>query len=295
MPGEERNRPGIGSVETAAAILGALAEGGGQMPLGALAEAAGMHRAKVHRYLISLTRTGLVAQPERNGAYNIGPLAVSIGLAGLRRIDPIRVAYEALPQLRDRVDETVFLAVWGDMGVTCVGLEESARPVTLNIRVGSVLPFLSTAAGQVFAAYMPSARVDHFDEQDRKRPRHQPTAAVDLSRRQRDELLQEVRGRRLARVRGALFAGVNAMAAPIFDHKGDLSTVVGVMGRQETLDVAWDGTAAKELQGFADRLSRDLGYASDGCRGPAGDRERQSGRLETAEAGAAVCAYSACD
>ena len=182
MPGEEGDRLGIGSVETAAAILGALAEGGGQMPLGALADAAGMHRAKVHRYLISLTRTGLVAQPERNGAYSIGPSAISIGLAGLRRVDPIRIAYEALPELRDRVDETVFLAIWGDMGVTCIGLEESAHPVTLNIRVGSVLPFLSTAAGQVFAAYMPRARVDRFDEQDRKQSRRRPAVAVKLSR-----------------------------------------------------------------------------------------------------------------
>lgn len=267
MAAEGESRPGIGSVETAAAILGALAEGGGQMPLGELAVAAGMHRAKVHRYLISLTRSGLVAQPERNGAYSIGPLAISIGLAGLRRVDPIRVAYEALPELRDRVDETVFLAIWGDMGVTCIGLEESAHPVTLNIRVGSVLPFLSTAAGQVFAAYMPRARVDRFAKMDGARPRHRPAAALDLSGPRRDSLLREVRERRLARVRGALFAGVNAMAAPIFDHRGELSTVVGVMGRQETLDVAWDGAAAAALAEFADRLSRRLGHAGDGGEG----------------------------
>ena len=264
MPVVEGARLGIGSVETAATILGALAEGGGQMPLGELADATGMHRAKVHRYLISLTRTGLVAQPERNGAYSIGPSAISIGLAGLRRVDPVRIAYEALPELRDRVDETVFLAIWGDMGVTCIGLEESDHPVTLNIRVGSVLPFLSTAAGQVFAAYMPRARVDRFDEQDRKQSRRRPAVAVKLSKRDRATLLREVRERGLARVRGALFAGVNALAAPIFDHKGGLSTVVGIMGRQETLDVAWDGDAARELKEFADGLSRQLGFAGNG-------------------------------
>ena len=272
MPVEDGDRLGIGSVETAAAILGALAEGGGQMPLGALADAAGMHRAKVHRYLISLTRTGLVAQPARNGAYSIGPLAISIGLAGLRRVDPIRIAYAALPELRDRVDETVFLAIWGDMGVTCIGLEESAHPVTLNIRVGSVLPFLSTAAGQVFAAHMPPARVDRFDEQDRRQSRRRPAVAVRLSRGDRETLLREVRERRLARVRGALFAGVNALAAPIFDHKGDLSTVVGIMGRQETLDVAWDGDAAGELTEFAERLSRELGFAGGGVGRAVGDK-----------------------
>ncbi len=36
------------------------------------------------------------------------------------------------------------------------------------------------------------------------------------------------------------------------------------MGRQETLDVAWDGDAARELEEFADGLSRRLGFAGNG-------------------------------
>ena len=109
---------GIQSVEIAARILRALAEGGGVLALRDLAAATGMHRGKVHRYLISLARAGLVTREQEFGIYSIGPLAISAGLTGLRRLNPVRLAYEALPALRDRIGETVVLAVWGERGAT---------------------------------------------------------------------------------------------------------------------------------------------------------------------------------
>ncbi len=44
----------------------------------------------------------------------------------------------------------------------------------------------------------------------------------------------------------------------------DNRTVVGIMGRQETLDVAWDGDAARKLKEFANGLSCQLGFAGNG-------------------------------
>jgi DNA-binding IclR family transcriptional regulator len=159
---ERGERPGIQSAEVAAAILRAMAEGGGAMRLSALAAATGLHRGKVHRYLVSLARTGLVVQDDKAGSYAIGPLAVTVGLVGLRRLDPVRLAYDALPGLRDRVNETVVLAIWGDMGATVIALEESAQMVTLNVRVGSTLPLLASATGRVFAAFLPPAVTKPF-------------------------------------------------------------------------------------------------------------------------------------
>ena len=68
------------------------------------------------------------------------------------RLNPVRLAYAALPALRDRIGETVVLAVWGERGATVIALEDSAQPVTLNVRVGSILPLGNSAVGRVFAA-----------------------------------------------------------------------------------------------------------------------------------------------
>ena len=40
-----------------------------------------MSAAKAHRYLVSCVQAGLVVQSERSGSYDLGPLAVRVGLA----------------------------------------------------------------------------------------------------------------------------------------------------------------------------------------------------------------------
>jgi DNA-binding IclR family transcriptional regulator len=125
---------GVQSVEIAANILKALASGGSPLPLKGVAKAAHMSRAKVHRYLVSLKRAGLVAQDTRSGDYRIGPATVTLGLVGLRGLSPVRTMNDALPGLRDRIDETVTLAIWGETGpvITPVGVLTltSNSPVT---------------------------------------------------------------------------------------------------------------------------------------------------------------------
>jgi DNA-binding IclR family transcriptional regulator len=256
---EKGERPGIQSAEVAAAILRALAEGGGAMRLSALAAATGLHRGKVHRYLVSLARTGLVVQDDKAGSYAIGPLAVTVGLVGLRRLDPVRLAYDALPGLRDRVNETVVLAIWGDMGATVIALEESAQTVTLNVRVGSTLPLLTSATGRVFAAFLPSAVTEPFIVAERAKARaargSAAPSAADYAR-----LLDEVRKQRLARVEGTLLPGLNAMAAPIFDNRGKLVSVIGLVGHRDMLDMGASGDVAAELKATAAELSSRLGF-----------------------------------
>jgi DNA-binding IclR family transcriptional regulator len=248
---------GIQSVEIAARILRALAEGGGAMALRELAAAAGMHRGKVHRYLTSLARAGLVSREADFGHYGIGPLAITAGLAGLNRLDPIRLAYEALPALCERIGETVVLAVWGERGATVVALEDSARPVTLNVRVGSILPLRMSATGRVFAAHLPETALRPVLAAEAKRTQgtKRPSAAAFA------RILAEVRRDGLAAVEGTLIPGLNALAAPVFDQRGKLVLVIGVVGRRETLAARPRGAAASALKEAAASLSSQLGFA----------------------------------
>ena len=73
------------------------------MPLKDIAAATHMPRAKVHRYLSSLRKSGLVEQSAETSHYRIGATAIAIGLTGLRRINPIAEVCAALPALRDRI------------------------------------------------------------------------------------------------------------------------------------------------------------------------------------------------
>ncbi len=154
---EKPERGGVQSVRIAAKILKALAFESGALPLKDLASATGLARAKAHRYLTSLRNAGLVSQNLDTGHYQIGPEAVAIGLAGLRCISPVAEVCNALPALRDLINQTVTVAVWSESGPVVVAMQESDHWITMNIRIGSRLPILTTAIGRTFLAHLPGS------------------------------------------------------------------------------------------------------------------------------------------
>lgn len=251
-PDEEDARPGIQSVEVGAEILRALIAAGRPAPLKDLARLAGMSAGKAHRYLVSLTRTELVRQDPATGHYGVGPMAIALGLAGLRSLDVVRIAAALLPALRDEVGETTLLALWSAHGPVVIDLEESSRPVYMNIRVGSILPLMATATGLLFAAYLPGGVTASLLAAERTARSLDPAAV--------EQRLAAARAAGLAAVRGDLVPGVAALAAPIFDHKGRIAAVIGLLGRVEELDVGFNGRAAARLRGTAAEISRRLGH-----------------------------------
>lgn len=248
------DRLGIQSVEIAATILRAFADRGGLMHLREISTATKMHRGKVHRYLTSLTRGGLLYQDDASGAYGIGSLSIALGLAGLRGLDPVRLALREIPAFADEVNETIVVSIWGDVGPTVIAIQESRRPITLNVRAGSILPLRRSAAGQIFEAFMPEQLTAPVLERELKATPQQTRLSKHLLP------LAEVRRRQMAFVKGDLIPGIHVLAAPVFNHMGKLSLVVGVLGQQETLDVGWTSKPALMLKQFTERLSSELGF-----------------------------------
>jgi DNA-binding IclR family transcriptional regulator len=249
-----KERNGVQSVAIAGDILKALASGGGELPLKGLAAATGMPRAKVHRYLASLRGTGLIDQDAETGHYRIGAAAISIGLVGLGRTSPMRQVQDALPRLRDAIGETVTAAIWGDHGPTIVAMEESDHPVTMNVRMGSVLPLLSSVIGRVFLAYMPEATTRPLVAAERARPSGLPTKA------ELTGLLADIRRRNVSWAQSPLLPGVDAIAAPVFDFRGKLTAVICAVGRTEAMRTTASSAAVKAMEKAARELSHRLGF-----------------------------------
>jgi DNA-binding IclR family transcriptional regulator len=115
---EEKSRSGIQSIEVGFRLLDVLTNEPRAMMLRDLAQRAGMSPAKAHRYLVSFQRLGLASQDPVSGRYELGGFALQMGLARLARVDGVKLARIALTELRDRLDQTVGIAVWGNQGPT---------------------------------------------------------------------------------------------------------------------------------------------------------------------------------
>lgn len=246
-----RLQHGIQSVEVGMRLVAALAASGKAMNLKALALAAGMPPAKAHRYLVSLGRCCLVEQDPLTGRYDLGRFALEVGLSALGRLDPQRVAQTALADLRDEIDETICLTVWGNRGATVVHWEESSHPITVNVRVGSVLPLLHSASGRCFLAYMP--------ERETAAALAEALAVTPMADREVEALREEVRRQGMARTTGNLLPGVSALACPVFDHAGRVPFVIAALGSSIAFNADPDGPTGQALRRTAEHLSRRLG------------------------------------
>lgn len=265
----DKARAGIQSVEVGFALLDVLARAVGPLMLRDLAAAAGMSAAKAHRYLVSFQRLGLVIQDGDSTRYDLGPSALKLGLASLARMDAVKLGRERVQALAEQIGHTLALAVWGNHGPTIVHWEESPLATPVNLRLGDVMPLLSSATGRCFAAHVSrdatqDAKIAPLLHAELARIQKLPNPAArgdlpaDLRAVQR--LLDDVRSRGSARVVDTLLPGIVGFCAPVFDADGHMVLGVVSLGSVATFDAAWDGAVDGPLKAAAAQLSRDLGF-----------------------------------
>lgn len=231
---------GIKAVETAGRILEVLARAQKPVALRELAAGGHMSPGKVHRYLASFLTSGLARQDPDTRRYSLGPLAMRLGLAALNSHQPLHDAILLQRELRNHLDETLVLSVWGAQGPTVVHVEESSQPIIMTMRIGAALPMLATATGLVFAAFLPRHFTEPLMMASLKAEEGFNIFARDSASIER--LINQVREQGYAYNQGHLMPGVSALAFPLIDRVATLVAVMAVMGRHERLNPR-DGAA----------------------------------------------------
>lgn len=255
-----KERAGIQSVEVGFGLLQVLGQAEGPLMLRDLARAANMSAAKAHRYLVSFQRLQLVVQDASTTRYDLGPAALKLGLASLERLDAVKLARERVARLMEEIGHTLALAVWGNHGPTIVHWEEPPSAVTVNLRLGDVMPLLSSATGQCFAAYAPKDAIAPMLKEEMARAQKQGRADLPATMAEVRTLLDGVRKRGASRVVDTLLPGIVGFCVPVFD--ADAHMVLGIvsLGPAGIFDPEWGGAVEAPLRLAAAQLSRDLGY-----------------------------------
>jgi DNA-binding IclR family transcriptional regulator len=244
----DRRQIGVQSVEIAGRLLKTLAQLGGPQTLKDFSAAAGLSPAKAHRYLVSLIRESLIEQSAIDGRYDFGGAAREIGRAAINRLDIMRIGAPLLVDLRNVLQQTVFLGVWGNEGPTVLYWLDVPRPVSVIIRPGSILPLLTSALGLVCAAYLPP---DLTKRRIAKEIAEHKRSGLDFAMKSEAEAarkLADVRARGFSLVRGDLIRGIDAMAVPVLDFKKDLVAVLAAVGPSKSIDVSGKGKSVRELK-----------------------------------------------
>ena len=253
MP-ERGFQQGIQSVEVASRVLSALEQGRGPLTLSDVARRSAMAPAKAHRYLVSLVRVGLASRDGNTGLYDLGPAARHLGVEALRRSDPVSVASAHAVALRDRTGHTVNVAVWSEGGPVIVRWDTGTHVLPITVRVGSTLPILDSAVGQVFLAYLPTPMcAPPLEDQQRR------GATRTLTRHEVRALAKRVRDDGFGRTRDQMIFGEAAIAAPVFGADGDLELVFGMALPAALMTPEEADRLGPLLRATTDEVSQELG------------------------------------
>jgi DNA-binding IclR family transcriptional regulator len=249
---------GIQSVEVAMTVLLAMEAGAGPMSLSQIAACSRLQPGKVHRYLVSLSRVGLVAQSPTSGLYDLGPALRRLGAEALRRMDEVGLASEHLPGLRDRTRHSVNLAVWGDHGPVIVRWDYGAYPLPITVRVGATMPLFTSAVGQVFLAYLPETLTAPVLAA--QRDLEDPKAPTD---KEIERAKAIVRRDGVAFTSGGLIPGLASVAAPVFTTAASLPLVVAIALPRPQAAPAVLHSLSADLLATTRAISAELGYAQN--------------------------------
>lgn len=245
----QRGRRGIQSIDTGIRLLEVLEHADGALALKELSAGAGLDPSSAHRYLASFVRCGLVRQ-DSDSRYDFGPLALHIGLAAVRRLDPVQLTEQALPALVKETGHTALLCVWSNRGPTVVHWQRSPAPFVTNLNLGSVLPVSRSATGTMFVAFLPQTVTAEAIATEARRE------VVDREAFAR--AVERAKKTRLAFVDNTVIPGLAAVASPVLQWNGQAAAVVTLIGPDPELAKA-SHPAAGALRRLCDRLSKDFG------------------------------------
>ncbi|NIE95472.1 IclR family transcriptional regulator [Acinetobacter sp. C26M] len=213
---EEKLSGGVQSLEVGLAVLNALLEHNKPIILKDLSSKLDMHPAKVHRYLVSLIRMNYAKQLT-DGQYALGDQAWRLGLNCIQHTDVLQLVQHLIYELQNKIGCGIQISKWSPKGPLVVQSIESNHPISIVTKVGSIMPLVNSAAGRVFASYMPEAVIKPLmqAEWEKAANNHYPIKPTDW-----DEFLllkENVLQHGMSIAQGDLLVGINAVGLPIFN------------------------------------------------------------------------------
>ncbi|MFE1599062.1 IclR family transcriptional regulator [Methylobacterium sp. ID0610] len=143
--------PGTAAFTKFMRVLQAVADRPDDATVARLCRSTGLPRPTVHRIAAALVAEGMLSEGE-GGRLHLGPRLISLAFRSWDGSILRQVAQEHLLRLRDRLDETVHLAVHDRGEMVYIDKLESQRTVRMASRIGTRVSLHSSSVGKAWLA-----------------------------------------------------------------------------------------------------------------------------------------------
>jgi DNA-binding IclR family transcriptional regulator len=252
---ENGGSAGVRSVQLAIDVLEAVVFSDAELGVTQIADRLNATKGSVHRHLVTLVERGYLSQNPDTSRYAIGPK--SRVLARLApNTDLVALAEAPMRDLRDALGHTVVLSEITPRGALVLAKLASISPIEIGVRPGSELAFHATAQGKILLAFAPPA----FRERALARPLEPFTGKTIVTRQRVEAALHNVVKSGYASAPEEAMLGINALAAPVFDHGGACVGALAIVGSIQFLPAMPRPGDVSALKDAGQQISRKLGY-----------------------------------
>lgn len=204
-------------------VIEALGQGAGRRTLAEVAQAIGLPRTAVRRFLMTLVDLTFVRTDGK--LYWLTPRVLRLGLSYLSSLPYWREAQPTLEEFSARAQQSCALSVLDGEDIVYVLRQHAKRILPMSPSLGSRLPAHAVSMGRVLLAGLPDEAIDAYVDSATLKAR---TSATIVDRQRLREEIFKVRAQGYAWVDGELDESICGLAVPVRDQEGETIAAVNV-------------------------------------------------------------------
>jgi len=249
-------QPGMQALVRGLAMLDLIASLSTPARFADLVRLSGVAKGTVHRLLQTLIDARYLRLDPRDQTYRLGSRPFQLAHRVWDQFDLRGAAEPELLRLRDLTGETARLGVLEDDEVLYVDQREAAQPIRIASGVGGRAALHASALGKAIAAHLgPLDRHRMIDARDQ----HPFTERTIVTSVELERELNLIKARGYAVSVGETHEGINAVAAPVLDHRASPIGAVAVLAPAFRFGEERLHALGREVIESARRISGNIG------------------------------------
>jgi DNA-binding IclR family transcriptional regulator len=250
-----RVKAATGTVDLSLFLLEHLVASHKPVGISDLARTFNSSKPTIYRHIQALVKHGFARQDKETNRYEAGFKLMALGEALRERFNIVAVARNAMLMLREATGQAVSLSALHADEVIALEILNGRTVVEFGIKPGTRMDLHATAHGKIALAYGPSKLLEQMTRDAMRSWTADTLTSLPALRK----TVAMIRRRGWATAANEIVPGVNALAAPIFDHRDVYTGAVAIIGSTHIIEANPRAELINLVSGAALEISRALG------------------------------------
>jgi DNA-binding IclR family transcriptional regulator len=250
-----RSKAATGTVDLSLFLLEHLVSSHKPVGISDLARAFHSTKPTIYRHLQALVKHGFARQDKDTNRYEAGIKLLVLGESLRERFNIVALARHEMLMLREATGQAVSLTTLRTDEVIALELLQGHTVVDFGIKPGTRMDLHATAHGKIALAFGPAELMDGLTQEALRSWTPDTVTSLCALR----DTVALIRKRGWATAANEIVPGVNALAAPIFDHRDAYTGAVAIIGSTHIIEAIPRADLIDLVTSAAQKISRALG------------------------------------